>query len=172
MIEGFKVWINSMLCIGIFVLFIKLVIPNNHLKKYIYSMIGIITIITVISPVMNFFENDTMESSLNQVISDISSNEMAISVDNSNINKYQDLNNQAVKQGFIDKLSDDIKSKLENKGVSIKDVEVNLDNEYGIEKIKIAVKKYSQNCPDSGSVITFVKNEYDIDSSKVEVRGE
>lgn len=170
MIERFKLWINSMLCIGIFVLFIKLIIPNNNLKKYIYSLIGIITIITVISPIMDLLNDDTIETSINQVINDISENDT--SIDSANINKYQDLNNQAVKKGFIDKLSSDIKTKLENKGVTVKDIEVTLDNEYGIDKIDIKVEKYSSSCPDSSSVITFVKNEYDINSSEVKVRGE
>ena len=101
MIESFKLWINSMLCIGIFVLFIKLIIPNNNLKKYIYSLIGIITIVTVISPVMDLLNDDSIETSLNQVINNISENDT--SIESANINKYQDLNNQAVKKGFIDK---------------------------------------------------------------------
>lgn len=170
MIESFKLWINSMLCIGIFVLFIKLIIPNNNLKKYIYSLIGIITIVTVISPVMDLLNDDSIETSLNQVINNISENDT--SIESANINKYQDLNNQAVKKGFIDKLSSDIKTKLENKGVTVSEIEITLDNEYGIEKVDIKVEKYSSSCPNSNSVISFVKNEYDINSSEVKVRGE
>ncbi len=172
MIEGLKLWINSMLCIGIFVLFIKLVIPKNNLKKYIYSMIGIITIITVISPITKFFKNNTIEESLNQVINNISDTSVSSKVENSNINKYQDLNNQAVKMGFIEKLKEDIITKLENKDVVVKDVEVSMNNEYEISKINIKIEKYSTSLKDSDSVANFIKNEYDIDIDKVKVRGE
>lgn len=172
MIEGLKLWINSMLCIGIFVLFIKLVIPKNNLKKYIYSMIGIITIITVISPITKFFKNNTIEKSLNQVINNISDTSVSSKVENSNINKYQDLNNQAVKMGFIEKLKEDIITKLENKDIVVKDVEVSMNNEYEISKINIKIEKYSTSLKDSESVANFIKNEYDIDIYKVKVRGE
>ena len=36
MIEIFKNWIVSMLCIGIFTTIIQLIIPKTNLKKYIY----------------------------------------------------------------------------------------------------------------------------------------
>lgn len=172
MIEGIKLWINSMLCIGIFILFIKLVIPKNNLKKYIYSMIGIVTIITVISPIIKFFNNNTIEESLNQVINNISDASVSSNIENSNINKYQDLNNQAVKMGFIEKLKEDIISKLGSRDVVIKDLEVTMNNEYEISKINIKIEKYSTSLKDSDSVAKFIKNEYDIDIDKIKVRGE
>lgn len=172
MIEGIKLWINSMLCIGIFILFIKLVIPKNNLNKYIYSMIGIITIITVISPITKFFKNNTIEESLNQVINNISDTSVSSNVESSNINKYQDLNNQAVKMGFIEKLKEDIRTKLDSKGVVVKDIEITMNNEYEISKINIQVEKYSSSCKDKDSVATYIKNEYDIGIDKIKVRGE
>lgn len=172
MIEGIKLWINSMLCIGIFILFIKLIIPKNNLNKYIYSMIGIITIITVISPITKFFKNNTIEESLNQVINNISDTSVSSNVESSNINKYQDLNNQAVKMGFIEKLKEDIKTKLDSKGVVVKDIEITMNNEYEISKINIQVEKYSSLCKDKDSVATYIKNEYDIGIDKIKVRGE
>lgn len=173
MIGSLKLWINSMLCIGIFVLFIKLVIPNNSLKKYIYSMIGIITIITIISPVAKLFMDDRIEESLNQVINNISNTtDVSSNIEETNINKYRDLSSQAVRMGFIEKLKEDIKNKLEIKGVLVEDIDITMNSEYEIAKIVIKIDKYSNECPTSESVQTFIKNEYDIDSSKVKVRGE
>ena len=57
-VEIFKSWISSMLCIGIFIAFVQLMMPKTNLKKYIYSLIGIVTILTVVSPIINMFEND------------------------------------------------------------------------------------------------------------------
>lgn len=172
MVGSFKLWINSMLCIGIFVLFIKLIIPNNNLKKYIYSMIAIMTIITVVSPITGMLKNNTIEESLNQVIDNISDTSVSNNFESTNINKYQDLRSQAVRMGFIEKLKEDIKAKLEAKEVVVKDIEVTMNNEYEISKINIQVEKYSSMCPDKESICRYIKNEYDIEVDKVKVRGE
>ena len=46
MVDILKNWITTMLCIGIFLTFIQMIVPNTNLKKYIYSLIGVVTIIT------------------------------------------------------------------------------------------------------------------------------
>ena len=172
MIGNFKVWINSLICIGIFSLIIKLIIPNNKLKKYIYSMLSIVTIITVISPVVNILKDEAIEESITSVLSTISDTDISNNTQYSNINKYENLNNDAIKSGFKEKLENDITTKLNDKGVTIKEIDIIIDEKYNIEKIDIKIDKYSQIYPNANSVILFVKNEYDIDSSKIKVRGE
>ena len=54
MVDILKNWITTMLCIGIFLTFIQMIVPNTNLKKYIYSLIGVVTIITLILPAYNY----------------------------------------------------------------------------------------------------------------------
>ena len=56
MVDILKNWITTMLCIGIFLTFIQMIVPNTNLKKYIYSLIGVVTIITLILPAYNYFK--------------------------------------------------------------------------------------------------------------------
>lgn len=154
-----------MLCIGIFVLFVKLIIPKNSLKSYIYSLIGIITIITVISPVVKIIKTDDIKSSLNEVLNNISEDAFS----SSDVSKYQDVNNEIIKEEVIDKLCEDIKTKVEEKGFVIKEVEVKLDDEYNIEKVEILMGSASF---DESSIFALLKDEYEVEASKVNVRGE
>lgn len=49
MIENFRDWINALLCLGIFTTLIQLIMPKNNIRKYIYSLIGIVTIVVTMS---------------------------------------------------------------------------------------------------------------------------
>ena len=73
MLENFKSYINTLLCLGIFIKILQLIIPKNKSRKYIYSLTGIIMIITVISPIVNLLKNEKIEAGINQVLSNIDS---------------------------------------------------------------------------------------------------
>ena len=82
MIEIFKNWIVSMLCIGIFTTIIQLIIPKTNLKKYIYTLIGIVTITVIISPVIDMFKSNSMEDSVSEVLAKFSNtNDKNINID-------------------------------------------------------------------------------------------
>ena len=67
MVQTFKIWISSLLCLGIFVAFLELIIPKSKFKKYIYALIGILTVITIISPIVNMYKSNQVNSSIDQV---------------------------------------------------------------------------------------------------------
>ncbi len=166
MIETFRNWINILLCLGIFITIIQLIMPKNKLRKYIYSLVGIVTIITIVSPVMNLLKNKNMEESLKQVISNIDTGENS-SLD---VQKYKDATENAVKTSFVNSLKVDVTNRLSQNGVEVIKTEIFVDSEYNIEKVEINVKKLNEDNVKLSSVtqvVKYINEEYDIDLSKI-----
>lgn len=169
MIEIFKGWVSAMLCVGIFMAFIQLIIPKTNLKKYIYSLIGIVTIITMVSPVINLLKNQDVEESVSQVIANIS-NESEES--NINTEEYQEKNEETLRQTFAQNMKNDIKSKLEEKGVVVRTIDMFLTEQYNVEKLEICIDKINTeqaSLDNVTSVVKYINEQYDLDFSKIEV---
>lgn len=168
MIDLFKNWISVLLCLGIFVTIIRLVIPKNNLRKYIYSLIGIITIISLVSPLIDIFKNNDMQDSIKSVLSNLDEQEN-INVDTE---KYSNVKEEAVKKSFIQSIKNDVKSKLEDKSIGVKSVDVFISDNYDIEKIEINIEKIDTSKASISSVtqiVKYINEEYDIGYSKIEV---
>ena len=105
MIDLFRNWISVLLCLGIFVTIIRLVIPKNNLRKYIYSLIGIITIIALVSPLIDIFKNNDMQDSIKSVLSNLDEQENV----NVDTEKYSNVKEEAVKKSFIQSIKNDVK---------------------------------------------------------------
>lgn len=170
MIEIFKNWIISMLCLGIFTVIIQLIIPKTNLKKYIYTLIGIITVLTIISPVVNMLKKDSVEDSVSQVLAKFSN------VEDKDL-KIDDIKNNSdnvVREQFIKKIKEDIKSKLELKGIVTNSIDIKLDDKCNIERLTIKVKKIGDNITMNSvnNIVTYVHNEYQIEYSKITVSEE
>ena len=169
MIEIFKGWVSSMLCIGIIITFIQLIIPKTNLKKYIYSLIGIITIVTLVSPIISLIKDKKVEESVSQVIANIESNTQSIDVVDE---KYQDKTESVVREGFAQNMKKDIINKLSQKGVNVKTIDIFMTEQYNIEKLKICIEKIeakNSSIENVTSVIKYINEEYDLDFSKIEV---
>lgn len=159
MIEGIKNWINSILCMGIFVLLIQLIIPKTNLKKYIYSLIGVMIMLSIISPVMNLLKNENVEASLNEIITQISNTDQKMTT-----SELENLQYEAVKAGFMETLQSDVEKKLTDKGVKVEEVSVVLDTEYNIQQINIVL---GENAMDNVVLIQWISAEYDISKDKI-----
>lgn len=170
MINMFKVWISSLLCLGIFVTFLELIMPNSKLRKYIYSLVGVVTIITIISPIINIYKNADVEASLNQVVGTLSSNLNADNSENIKTN-YQQTQQKLVKDQFVESIKKDIETKLAAQGVNVQTVDIELAENYDISKIEINILKIDENSTitSTNKVIDYVNQEYDVDYSKITV---
>lgn len=168
MIEVFKSWISSILCIGIFVTFITLILPKTKMRKYIYSLIGIVTIFTLVSPVIKFLSNDSLDGAISKATYDVSAFSSSESYE---VDKYRNLGEEVVKNDFIDTLKSDITSKLLVRNVVVKDVQVFLSEDYNIEKIEVKIKRLTSgtNLEAVNKVAEYINSEYDIDYSKITV---
>lgn len=168
MIDLFRNWISVLLCLGIFLTIIRLVIPKNNLRKYIYSLIGIITIIALVSPLIDIFKNNDMQDSIKSVLSNLDEQENV----NVDTEKYSNVKEEAVKKSFIQSIKNDVKSKLEGKSIVVKSVDVFISDNYDIEKIEINIEKIDTSKASISSVtqiVKYINEEYDIGYSKIEV---
>lgn len=169
MMEIFRNWIVAMLCLGILVVIVQLVVPKTNLRKYIYSLIGIVTVITIISPIVDVLKNGNVSDSISSVLDSISSNEDTITV---NSNGVQDKQNELLKVQFIDNLKSDIMFKLAHKDVEVNDINISVDDDYNITRIEVKIAKINvekTNLNSVNEVIKYINSEYDIDYSKISV---
>lgn len=169
MIENFKAYINTLLCLGIFITILQLIIPKNKSRKYIYSLIGIIMIITVISPVVDLLKNENIEDGINQVLANIDSYKIEESV---NDETYKEANENTIKNQVILEIKEDIKNKLSEKNIEVNDVKIYLEENYEIKKISLNIDNLNNDSmlfSDLNSVIKYINEEYKIDYSKIEV---
>ena len=169
MLENFKSYINTLLCLGIFITILQLIIPKNKSRKYIYSLTGIIMIITVISPIVNLLKNEKIEDGINQVLSNIDSYKI-----DENVGKedYKTANENTIKNQVILKLKNDIKNKLDEKNIKLNNVEVFLEENYEIRKISLNINNLNKDnilFSNLNSVIKYINEEYKVDYSKIEV---
>lgn len=170
MIENFKSYINTLLCLGIFVTILQLVIPRNKSRKYIYSLIGIIMIITIISPIVNLMKNENLESGINEVLANIDS--YSISSDVEGLDEYKEANDSTVKNQVILGIKADIASKLKEKNMEVISTDVYLEDNYDIKKIIVNIQNLNGNNAlflDLNSIVKYITEEYGIEYSKVEV---
>ena len=169
MIEIFRNWIVAMLCLGILIVIVQLVIPKTNLRKYIYSLIGIVTVITIVSPIVDVLKTGNVSSSISTVLDSMSSNEDTITV---NSDALQDKQNELLKVQFIENLKSDVMFKLAHKDVVVNSINISVDDDYNVTKIEVKIAKINVEKTSLNSVnevIKYINSEYDIDYSKISV---
>ena len=166
MIEIFRNWIVALLCLNILIVIIQLVIPKTNLRKYIYTLIGIITVITIISPVVDLLKKQDIKESIADVLSSFNTNDAAISVNSSDLEEKK---TGLVKVQFIDSIKQDIKDKLESKNITVKSINVSVDDNYDITKLEIKITKSKTGIVSVNEIVKYVNNEYGIDYSKISI---
>lgn len=166
MIEIFRNWIVALLCLSILIVIIQLVIPKTNLRKYIYTLIGIITVITIISPVVDLLKKQDVKESIANVLSSFNTNDAAISVNSSDLEEKK---TGLVKVQFIDSIKQDIKDKLESKNITVKSINVSVDDNYDITKLEIKILKSKTGIVSVNEIVKYVNNEYGIDYSKISI---
>lgn len=165
MIYIFKSWIQSILCIGILFTIIRIILPNTNLKKYTYSLIGIVTIIAIFNPVINFTRNNNITELRNLFLN---SAELANrNINYTNISNYEDVNKNNVKENFKHTVEENIKQKIKENINSSVDVNIEITDTYNIKKINITI--YEDTPFD---ISTYISNEYDLDKKIIEVKKE
>ena len=153
MIEIFRNWIVALLCLSILIVIIQLVIPKTTLRKYIYTLIGIITVITIISPVVDLLKKQDIKESIADVLSSFNTNDAAISVNSSDLEEKK---TGLVKVQFIDSIKQDIKDKLESKNITVTSIHVSVDDNYDITKLEIKILKSKTGIVSVNEIVKYV----------------
>ena len=155
-----KGWISMILVIGIVFTLLRMIMPNTNLKKYIESVIGIVTIITIITPVLYYISNYNLTEKISENIGEILSRQE----ETNNYDSYAQINNEEIKKEFVEKIQEDIKVKLKNKINQEPKVKVVVNDAYNIEKVEVKLNGNS-----SIDVRQYLSNEYDISTDKIEI---
>ena len=155
-----KGWISMILVIGIVFTLLRMIMPNTNLKKYIESVIGIVTIITIITPVLYYISNYNLTEKISENIEEILSRQEKTN----NYDSYSQINNEEIKKEFVEKIQEDIKVKLKNKINQEPKVKVVVNDAYNIEKVEVKLNGNS-----SIDVRQYLSNEYDISTDKIEI---
>lgn len=154
MLDIFKMWLNTIIVTGILFTIIRIITPNTVMKKYVYSLIGVVTVIVILSPIIAIVASDTFESDVSQSLEDIITVETFAPSDYS---EYEEISSNNVKENFKKKIEEDIAQKLKEKINQDTEVNVEISDTYNIDKVYITLT-----CSTSFDVLSYIRDEYDI----------
>ena len=165
MLEILKSWITTMLCTGIFFTFVKMIVPNSKLSKYIYSLIGVVTIFTLVVPTVKFINTENLENSTKSVINNIDVGTSVVDIDNIDAKNTLDKN---VKNEFAKKMKNSISELLEKNNIDVNMITVIVDDNYQIQKVSIKIENNLKNKLNKmEKIFSLIKENYNISDEKV-----
>ena len=165
MLEILKSWITTMLCTGIFFTFVKMIVPNSKLSKYIYSLIGVVTIFTLVVPTVKFINTENLENSTKSVINNIDGGTSVVDIDNIDAKNTLDKN---VKNEFAKKMKNSISELLEKNNIDVNMITVIVDDNYQIQKVSIKIENNLKNKLNKmEKIFSLIKENYNISDEKV-----
>lgn len=158
-------YIQSLIYISIFVVIVELILPSSNLKRFVAVIVSLIVIITIISPIHNFANEDAMQN-LNNVINAISnpSNfQDKIESTDIDISKYSSKTilsrfKMNLEKSMLKALKSDLKD-----NVSVDDVNIILDNKSQIQEIKIYISNIKEdNIQNITNILDGILSKYNV----------
>jgi len=160
-----KEYISTIIYISIFSIILELILPNSKLKKYITTLVGLLIVIVVASPVINFLKNDDVILALSNFVDEIVVEDTAqIRYDFSK--KTNSIINNSVKE----KIELDIENTCEKelKEYNISNVNLSLDGNYNISEINITVGT-DIDVEDAKKIINYITDTYNVQEQVINV---
>ena len=135
-------WVKNLSLALIIVSILEMIIPNNKTKKYIRMVMGLYVLFSIISP---FIENSNKFNIDNLDFNSYIEKTQKVSTEEVN----QDSMNTRLKQIYIEKLENDITTKIKEKGYDVESCKVDAyisekENDSGINKIVLNIQKNDQ----------------------------
>lgn len=137
---GFKEYITSILYISIFAIILELFLPKTKLKKFISSLISLLILITIISPIFNIFTNENIEKALDKAIYALSNNNSSASTNSFDFNEYK---NKIIVSRVKENLEQELLAEFTKNAkdiTNIKNVVVTLNEEYKIQEVIVYIQ--------------------------------
>ncbi len=134
--EWISDWVQGIIVAVIIVTIIEMILPNGNSKKYIKVVIGIYILFSIIVPIINKFNSTKFD--INEIL-DLEKYANEISIQTST--DLENNNEEQIKNMYETGLKQDIKSKLNDKGYNISNMDIELEEEYKIKKITIRINK-------------------------------
>lgn len=157
-------YISTIIYICVFCIILELILPENKLKKYIGVLVSLVIILTLISPVMNLFESESVVATISNAVDSIKSK---IEVKEYN---FGNVKNKIILSSTKENLQEEIASKCSEKftNYNISKVRIALTEDYLISDIDVYVK----NLPEvamAGEIIDYVAGTYNIQADVINV---
>lgn len=139
MINWISNWAQGIIVAVIIGTIIEMVLPEGNCKKYVKVVIGIYILFSIISPVISKMTGKTLQVSdileLDKYIENVENNNLYGTLDKDNTNN--------IKEIYINSLKIDIKYKIEAKGYTVGNVELEVqkNEEYTLKNISIEIYK-------------------------------
>lgn len=127
--EWISDWVQGIIVAVIIVTIIEMILPNGNSKKYIKVVIGIYILFSIIVPIINKFNSTKFD--INEIL-DLEKYANEISIQTST--DLENNNEEQIKNMYETGLKQDIKSKLNDKGYNISNMDIELEEEYKIKK--------------------------------------
>lgn len=160
-----KSYISTIIYICVFSIILELILPNSKLKKYIATLIGLLIIITLITPVFDFLKNNN--------ITEVISNTLNKVADNNLEQKYKydfsNLQNKMILNRTKESIEEDIlKSCIQKFDKKIKKVNIKLNDKYNIESIKVYVENIEEIYL-ANQIMEYITDKYNVQNEYIEV---
>ncbi len=127
MIGNISSWAQGIIIAIIVGSIIKMILPENKNKKYINVVIGVYILFSILSPVVG----------KNMNISDYNLEEY-LNVENGDLQESNNIYDDNIKNIFKNKVTTNIESQLKLKGYKANNIEIEIDDNCNILKIKIS----------------------------------
>ncbi len=144
MIEFISSWAQGIVVAEIIATIIEMIAPEGHSKKYIKVVIGVYILFQIVSPILEKVTNKSF------AISSITNWEELSDTTQSNTStseKLESVNQLNVQEMYISGLQADMKSKVQEKGYIVKDIQIEVDDKtegYPLKKIQLWLEKRSE----------------------------
>lgn len=167
MVSWVSTWAEQIIVAVVISTIIEMILPSGNNKKYIKAVIGVYILFTIISPILGKFTNiDFSNLDYEKYFSELETKQ-AIS------QNLATNNNQNVEYIYINNLKLDMKAKLQKKGYSVENINLNIElgeSNYGkINSISLTVTKKEDNEDKSTNTISVDKiEEVKIGNNKTE----
>lgn len=137
----FNGWIQGIVVAVIITILIEMILPEGNSKKYIKVVLGIYVVFSIISPVIGTITKGEFEVS-SIINMDKYAKELGVYEDRVKSKNIEYSNNENIKKIYIEKIKEDVISKLKNKGYSTKNIELSIkdDNSYEIKDMTIYMR--------------------------------
>ena len=157
-------YISTIIYICVFCIILELILPENMLKKYIGVLVSLVIILTLISPVLNLFESESVVATISNAIANVKSKIEVKQYDFSN------MKNKIILSSTRENLEDEITAKCREKFTkyNISKVRIILTEDYSIDDIDIYVRNLPQ-VSAAGEIIDYIAGTYNIGSDLINV---
>lgn len=140
MVEFLNSWVQGIVVAIIIATVIEMLVPEGNNKKYVKIIIGIYIIFTIVSPVISKLGKQEIDFT-NSI--DISKYQKEIKKYSVDTNQFQKESEKSIQDVYISNLKTDMKSKLEEKGYKVNQIQIRTgaEGEYIVEEIRLQLEK-------------------------------